>query len=200
MFYDLLATQNRALVLQFYKAFDNRRRQEGLSLLSTEMVAHMAGIETPLSQTDFINVGTELYNAFPDGRHSFTQVIAHKDTVVTSGFFTGTHLGPFQGLPPTGKAVRFAVMHIDRVSHSKIVEHWGQGDSLSLIQQLGVKLVPGPNILLKMGLKAGKRLQGEAFSRLSSVTQPDRADAATSVETDTAPSNYPPAKPQDPSL
>lgn len=200
MFYDLLATQNRALVLQFYKAFDNRCLQEGLSLLSTEMVAHMAGIETPLSQADFINVGTELYNAFPDGRHSFTQVIAHKDTVVTSGFFTGTHLGPFQGLPPTGKAARFAVMHIDRVSHSKIVEHWGQGDSLSLVQQLGVKLVPGPNILLKMGLKAGKRLQGEAFSRLSSVTQPDRAAETTNVEIDTDPSNYPPAKPQDPSL
>ncbi|CAN5671591.1 hypothetical protein BH23CYA1_BH23CYA1_21990 [soil metagenome] len=200
MFYDLLATQNRALVLQFYKAFDNRRRQEGLSLLSTEMVAHMAGIETPLSQADFINVGTELYNAFPDGRHSFTQVIAHKDTVVTSGFFTGTHLGPFQGLPPTGKAVRFAVMHIDRVSHSKIVEHWGQGDSLSLVQQLGVKLVPGPGILLKMGLKAGRRVQKEAFSRLSAVTQPDQVTDLSGVKPGADPSSYSLAKPQDPSL
>ncbi|WP_121968873.1 ester cyclase [Leptolyngbya sp. BC1307] len=200
MFYDLLATQNRALVLQFYKAFDNRRQQEGLSLLSTEMVAHMAGIEAPLSQADFINVGTELYNAFPDGRHSFTQVIAHKDTVVTSGFFAGTHLGPFQGLPPTGKAVRFAVMHIDRVSHSKIVEHWGQGDSLSLVQQLGVKLVPGPGILLKMGLKAGRRVQKEAFSRLSAVTQPDQVADLSGVEPGADSSSYSLAKPQDPSL
>ncbi len=182
MFYDLLATQNRALVLQFYKSLDNRRWQEGVALLSTEMVAHMAGTETPLSQADFIDIGTEVYNAFPDGRHSFTQVIAHRDTVVTSGFFTGTHLGPFQGLPPTGKAARFAVMHIDRVSHSKIVEHWGQGDSLSLVQQLGVKLVPGPSILLKMGLKAGKRLQGEAFSRLSAVTQPEQVAKTSIVE------------------
>ncbi len=182
MFYDLLAAQNRALVLQFYKSFDNRRLQEGLALLSIEMVAHMAGTETPLGQADFIDIGTEVYNAFPDGRHSFDQVIAHRDTVVTSGFFTGTHLGPFRGLPPTGRAVRFAVMHIDRVSHSKIVEHWGQGDSLSLVQQLGVKLVPGPGSLLKMGLKAGRRLQGEAFSRLSAVTQPEQVAKTSIVE------------------
>ncbi len=173
MFHDLLATQNRALVLQFYKSFDSRRLQEYLSLLSPALVAHMAGIDAPLSQTEFAQMGTEVFNAFPDGHHSFTQVIAHRDTVTTCGFFRGTHLDTFQGLPATGKSVRFAIMHIDRVSHSKIVEHWGQGDSLSLVQQLGVKLIPGPGSLIKLGLKTSKHWQGETFEKLRAIAQPD---------------------------
>jgi predicted ester cyclase len=173
MFYDLLAAQNKALVLQFYKSFDQRKLPEGLSLLSPDLIAHMAGIETPLTQAEFAQMGTEVYNAFPDGRHQFTQVIAHRDTVTTCGFFTGTHLGPFQGLPGTGKSVRFAVMHIDRLSHSKIVEHWGQGDSLSLVQQIGVKLVPGPKLLLKLGISGSRHWQQETFERMRAIAQPD---------------------------
>ncbi|MGB3296442.1 MAG: ester cyclase [Phormidesmis sp.] len=177
MFHDLLALQNKALVLQFYKSFDNRRLPEGLSLLSDDLIAHIAGTPEPLDRAEFIRMGTEVYTAFPDGQHIFSQVIAHRDTVVTSGFFTGTHLGTFQGLPPTRKSVRFALMHIDRVSYGKIVEHWGQGDSLSLVQQLGVKLVPNAGMMLKMGLRTGLRtgqqLTGKVFDRLSAVAQPD---------------------------
>lgn len=173
MFYDLLTAQNKALVLSFYKAIDNRRLQAGLSLLSPELVAHMAGKDKPLTQAEFASLGTEVYNAFPDGRHVFVEAIAHKDKVTTCGTFTGTHLDTFQGIPATGKTVSFSVMHIDRVHHSKIVEHWGLSDSLSLVQQLGMKLVPGPSLAVKIGAKASKQLTGSTFERLRSITQPD---------------------------
>ena len=173
MFHELLSTQNRALVLRFYKAFDQRRLREGLSLLSPELVAHMAGQEDPLTYDGFAAMGSEVYNAFPDGQHRFDCAIARKDMVTTVGTFTGTHLGTFQGLPATGKRVSFSVMHIARVRHSKIVEHRGQGDSLSLLQQLGIKLVPGPGLALKIGVKASRYLTGETFEKLRAVTQPD---------------------------
>jgi len=173
MFHDLLAAQNKALVLQFYKSFDNRRLSDALHLLSPQLTAHMGGIGYPLTKSGFSEIGTELYNAFPDGCHTFTQVIAHRDQITTCGTFTGTHLGPFQDIPATGKPVRFSIMHIDKVSHSKIVEHWGLGDSLSLVQQLGIKLVPGPNVLFKLGLNASKQLRSETFEKMRSVTQPD---------------------------
>lgn len=173
MFHDLLTAQNRALVLRFYKAFDDRHLQTGLSLLSPALIAHMAGIEAPLTQAEFATLSAEIYNAFPDGRHHFSQTVARKDRVTTCGTFTGTHLNTFKGIPATGKQVSFSVMHIDRVSHSKIVEHWGLGDRLSMLQQIGVKVVPGPNILMKMGLRASKTLTGDTFDRLRSITQPD---------------------------
>jgi len=173
VFRALLAMQNKALVLSFYRAFDNRRLRDGLLLLSPALIAHIAGKAQPLTQAEFASMGTEVYNAFPDGRHVFSQAIAHQDMVTTCGYFTGTHLDTFQGIPATGKTVRFSVMHIDRVRHSKIVEHWGQGDSLSLVQQLGVKLVPGPGLMMKMGVKASQHLTGDTFERLRAVTQPD---------------------------
>ena len=177
MFNDLLAIQNKALVIQFYKSFDHRRLAEGLNLLSPDLIAHLAGRDRPLTRDEFSAMGEAIYNAFPDGRHTFDQAIAHRDQVTTCGFFTGTHLGEFQGIPPTGKSVRFAIMHIDRVSHSKIVEHWGLGDSLTMVQQLGMKVVPGPGTLLKLGVKAGKQLQGRVFDRMSAniheVGQPE---------------------------
>lgn len=67
--------------------------------------------------------------------------------MVTCGTFTAMHLGEFQGLPPTGKQVNLSIMHIDRVENGKIVEHWGQGDALGLIQQLGIVFLPGPKLL-----------------------------------------------------
>lgn len=183
MFNDLLALQNKALVMQFYKSFDQRRLPEGLALLSPDLVAHMAGIDKPLSCTEFAEMGQAIYEAFPDGQHVFEQAIARKDRVTTYGFFTGTHLGEFQGIPPTGKSVRFAIMHIDRVSYSQIVEHWGMGDRLSMVQQLGMKIVPGPGTLLKIGMKAGKQFQGRVFDRMSEIARPDDA-IAQSLEPD----------------
>ncbi|PZO12807.1 MAG: ester cyclase [Leptolyngbya foveolarum] len=173
MFNDLLAIQNKALVMQFYKSFDHRRLSAGLALLSPNLVAHMAGVARPLSSAEFAAMGREVYEAFPDGQHVFDQVIAHRDRVTTSGFFSGTHLGEFKGIPPTGRSVRFAIMHIDRVSYSKIVEHWGMGDSLSMVQQLGMKIVPGPGTLLKLGVKKGRQIQGKMFDRMSAIAQPD---------------------------
>ncbi len=38
-------------------------------------------------------------------------------------------------------------MHIDRVEDGKIVEHWGQGDALGLMQQLGIIFLPGPTLV-----------------------------------------------------
>lgn len=173
MFDNLLAIQNKALVMQFYRSFDHRRLADGLALLSPSLVAHMAGTDEPLTYAEFAAVREAMYEAFPDGRYVFKQAIAHRDLVTTYGFFTGTHLGEFQGLPPTGKSVRFAVMHMDRVSYSRIVEHWGMGDSLLMLQQLGMKVVPGPGALLRLGAKAGKQFQDRMFDRMSAIARPD---------------------------
>jgi len=82
-------------------------------------------------------------------------------TVVTCGTFTATHLGEFQGLPPTGKPIQLSIMHIDRVQNGKITEHWGQGDALGLMQQLGIVFLPGlalvPHILKSLPSKLSRK-------------------------------------------
>jgi predicted ester cyclase len=143
----MLTEQNKALVLQLYKAFDDRKIEQAFELLAPNFVAHLAGVPEPLDEDGFRQFGMSFYSAFSQGQHIFDEVVVSGDRVVTCGTFTATHLGAFQGLPPTGKQISLSIMHIDRVENGKIVEHWGQGDALGLMQQLGIIFLPGPTLL-----------------------------------------------------
>jgi len=142
--------KNKAIVLEFYSCFDNRNIDQALALLATNFVAHMAGVPEALDGDGFRQFGMAFYLAFRDGQHTFDEVIVEGDKVVTCGTFTARHLGEFQGLPPTLKQIKMSIMHIDSVKDGKIVEHWGQGDALGLMQQLGIVFLPGPRLLPKI--------------------------------------------------
>jgi predicted ester cyclase len=40
-------------------------------------------------------------------------------------------------ISPTGRRITLTGIHVMRVEGGKVVEHWGQQDSLGLMQQLG---------------------------------------------------------------
>ncbi len=79
-----------------------------------------------------------MFAAFPDMGFTIQQQIAEGDKVLTYKTFHGTHLGPFNGIAPTGRAVNIDVMDILTVASGKITEHWQVADYLSMMQQLGV--------------------------------------------------------------
>ncbi|KAM3094329.1 ester cyclase [Phormidesmis sp. 146-35] len=139
--------QPKDIVLQFYRAFDDRKLDHTMTLLAPNFVAHLAGTHEPLDSEGFKQFGLSFYLAFLEGQHVFDQVIVEGDKVVTCGTFAATHLGEFQGLPASGKRIKLSVMHLDRVADGKIVEHWGQGDALGLMQQLGIIFLPGPALI-----------------------------------------------------
>ncbi|WP_017652812.1 ester cyclase [Fortiea contorta] len=142
--------ENKAIVLQFYQAFDHRNIDQALTLLAPNFIAHMTGVPEPLDRDGFKKFGMEFYLAFTNGQHTFEDLIIEGDKVVTYGTFTATHLGEFQGIPATDKQIKLSIMHIDRVKDGQIVEHWGQGDALGLMQQLGIIFLPSPALILHM--------------------------------------------------
>lgn len=141
------AESHKALVLQFYQAFDDRNIDAAMALLAPNLTAHLAGMPDDLDRQGFEQFGRTFYSAFSQGQHQFDQVLVAGDLVVTCGTFTAIHCGDFQGLPPTGKPISLAIMHIDRVKNGQIVEHWGQGDAFGLMQQLGIVFLPGPKLV-----------------------------------------------------
>ncbi|MCC3425147.1 MAG: ester cyclase [Microcoleus sp. PH2017_29_MFU_D_A] len=152
----MLTEQNKATVLDFYKAFDDRQMDRALKLLAPNFSAHLAGIPELLDSEGFKRLGMAFYLAFANGEHVFDEVIVAGDKVVTCGIFTATHLGEFQSLPPTGKQIKLSIMHIDRLEDGKIVEHSSrrrencgalEGDALGLMQQLGIVFLPGPKLI-----------------------------------------------------
>ena len=80
--------------------------------------------------------------AFPDQWWQIEDLIAEGDKVVARTTMTGTHLGDFFGIAPTGKRVTLQGVHIVRIADGRIAEHWGSNDDLGLMRQLGA--IPTP--------------------------------------------------------
>jgi steroid delta-isomerase-like uncharacterized protein len=76
--------------------------------------------------------------AFPDVHFTVEDQIAEGDKVVVRYRFQGTHLGAFQGMPPTGKQVAYTAILIYRMADGKIAEQWTEFDQLGFLRQLGV--------------------------------------------------------------
>ena len=74
--------------------------------------------------------------SFPDWQERVDDIIAEGDRVVIRFTSTGTHLGEFAGIAPTGRKVSIQEMAIYRLAQGKIVEQWGQPDLHGLLEQL----------------------------------------------------------------
>ena len=48
---------------------------------------------------------------------------------------------------PTNRQVAFSGIEIDRMVDGKVDEHWFQFDGITLLQQLGMVVMPGPRLL-----------------------------------------------------
>lgn len=74
---------------------------------------------------------------FPDARVELAAVIEEGDMVSFRLEGSGTHLGPFLGLDPTGKTIRIRGIHHVRVRDGRIVEHWQGPDILAMLLDMG---------------------------------------------------------------
>ena len=137
--------QNKALVRQMVEAVFNQGGMERVDeFLAPGFVEHEELPPGVPSGRDGVKVlSAMLRSAFPDFKATIDDVVAEDDKVVLRMTWSGTHNGEFMGIPPTGKSVSFGVIDIIRISGGKFVEHWGQMDSMSLMQQLGA--APGPS-------------------------------------------------------
>lgn len=77
-------------------------------------------------------------NAFPDCQFTIDNLIGEGDMVSLSYTFNGTHTGPLQDVPPTGKRVSVPGVSVSRVVDGKSVEENVTWDQLGLLQQLGL--------------------------------------------------------------
>ncbi len=65
-------------------------------------------------------------------------IIADGDRVVTRVTGQGIHTGAWMGIAPTGTTVRVKGINIDRLVSGRLVEHWGEADTVGMLRQMGV--------------------------------------------------------------
>ena len=80
--------------------------------------------------------------AFPDFKAAPETMVADDDTIAFAYVITGTHTGPFMGIPRPGKRSEFAVSRSSKFRDGKMVERWGSSDELGMLQQLGLMEAP----------------------------------------------------------
>jgi predicted ester cyclase len=86
-------------------------------------------------------VGIMLHNVrqgFPDAHVEPAAIIADGDLVSFRLEGSGTHLGPFLGVAPTGRTVRIRGIHHVRIRDGRIVEHWQGPDILAMLLDMGL--------------------------------------------------------------
>jgi predicted ester cyclase len=76
-------------------------------------------------------------SAFPDARITIDGAVEEGDLVSSRWTITGTHQGPFQGVPATGKRVTIPGVDMSRVVNGQVAEHWAQFDLIGVMVQIG---------------------------------------------------------------
>lgn len=108
-----------------------------------ELVAPDATIRTPLpsdaSGAQLLkHVWLVLLRAFPDLHLDVQDLIGEDDKVVARIVVTGTHLGEYMGVEPTGRSVTYDEIFIFRFVDGRVAETWGVVDVYAQMQQLGL--------------------------------------------------------------
>jgi predicted ester cyclase len=76
--------------------------------------------------------------AVPDVQIRVLDQVGEGDLVVSRLEITGTHLGEWQGIPPTGKRFTMSGLVMRQITGGKIAQRWDNLDWLGAFQQLGL--------------------------------------------------------------
>jgi steroid delta-isomerase-like uncharacterized protein len=131
------AHRNTALVLESIEALNAGDTEALLAVVAPDIVIHYAEMPEPLQGRETWRQGFELIrNAFPDLEAHVDDLIAADDRVAIRVSFRGTHRGEFQGIPATGRTVRYVSHEFYRLENGLFAEEWICSDTASLFRQL----------------------------------------------------------------
>ena len=105
-------------------------------LYGDDWVGHFPGMP-PLDVEGHRMYSKLMETAFPDLDRRLEDLVAEDDKVVARWTATGTHLGDFNGIPPSGMRASSSGITIFRIAGGRIVEEWAESDMLGLLTQVG---------------------------------------------------------------
>jgi predicted ester cyclase len=153
--------RNKAVSRRWIEVFNERDDAAEADVRAQDYVAHApVSLEpTPLDSEAWTRFLSGFVEAFPDLHLTVEDAVGEGDLVAQRVHFAGTHTGEFQGLPPTHRKVTFSGLELNRFVDGRVAEHWFQMDSLTLLQQLGLVVVPGPRLLPRVLAHQVKKLR-----------------------------------------
>ena len=131
------AQTNAALVRESVEALNAGDTERLLAVVAPDIVIHYAEIPEPLQGRETWLLGFEMMKrAFPDLEAQVDDLVAAEDKVAIRLTLRGTHAGEFQGVPATGRKIRYVSHEFYRVTEGLVAEEWICSDMASLFRQL----------------------------------------------------------------
>ncbi len=139
------AAENKELVRRFYEeVWVNGNLEVADEVFAPDYLRHdfraSDALPGPEGQK---KIAAEFRAAFSDLRFEVELLIADGDYVVGRWTASGTNLGPWGSLEPTGRTVTFSAANIFRFEDGKVAELWNHRDDLGLMQQVGAPIHGG---------------------------------------------------------
>jgi len=129
--------QSKELVRHYFEGWANR----GDAAVADALIATNVVLHNPPAivhnLAEYKQGMTAFHTAFPDLHFTIEDEIAEGNKIAIRWTLRATHLGEYQGRPPTGKTVTVTGISIFQIANGKIQNLTVNMDRLSQFQQLG---------------------------------------------------------------
>jgi steroid delta-isomerase-like uncharacterized protein len=131
--------QNKAVIRQFFDAWNSRRPEAFDDLITPDVVRHCDATPDVEARSreqikEFLAQDTAI---FPDSVQTIKLLIAEGNHVAAWVTYEGTQLGPMGPLPPSGRKTQFDFGAVFRIDGGKIAEWWVTWDNMKILRSLG---------------------------------------------------------------
>jgi steroid delta-isomerase-like uncharacterized protein len=133
-----MSAENRALFQEFVNGMNKKDASFVDRLVDPDFVDHDPAPGQAPGLQGIKDLMQMFFTAFPDLHVTVNRLVADEDTVAGAVTTEGTQDGDFMGIPKSGMKISITELHMMRIANGKMVEHWGVGDGMTMMQQLGV--------------------------------------------------------------
>jgi steroid delta-isomerase-like uncharacterized protein len=104
--------------------------------LLDEGVRDLSGATPSIGRETFKARAAAVQKAFGDLEIHIDELIIDGDRIAWRWTMSGTHIGPFLNVPPTGRRAQLRGVNFQRLEGGRVLEHWTLVDALGLRDQL----------------------------------------------------------------
>ena len=106
-------------------------------LVTPDFILHLPALPTPVrGQGGLERFVATMRTAFPDIRYTLEREMCDNTMTALRWHMTGTHKGPFRGMPASGNTVTMQGVSLFRLEAGQIAEVWINENDLGLLEQL----------------------------------------------------------------
>ena len=126
-------------IARFETAINGHDPDLAAALFTQDFVDHAPWPGHSADVAGFLAGLAEMKAAFPDLAVEVQRTALQGDLLAWHFTLSGSHLGPFMGVQPTGRSFRVEAMDMLRMEDGRIAEHWGVIDGAAMMEQLALQ-------------------------------------------------------------